>query len=100
MTFVFLLLCGILIALPFYTLFSKAPESNLIVQYTDETHIENLQKFLGKNGIKTFAKNMYSQGIVSRRGGVGANPSLHVVNSKDLTKARELTANFERVPLL
>jgi len=70
-------------ALAFY----YAPEDNCIVKLSSEEKIKRLQEYLKTKGILTFAKNMsYPEKLWGR-----GDPSLHVVELKDLDKARQLT---------
>ncbi len=87
---ILLLLGLLLLGAVLYILISGRPASDLIVQLSSESELLALQADLDKQGIKTYAKNMTSQGLVARRGGEMGNPSLHVVDPRDYARACDL----------
>ncbi len=80
-----------LIAVMVWILIFRTPKSSLIIQLPNDSDIEEIARYLEEHGIETLKKNMWLQGIISKKGGPSADPSIHIVHQEDLIRARELT---------
>ena len=89
---VFAILGAAAIAAIVYFLIFHSPSNDLVFSGESDAQVEAMRAILEENGIKTYAKNLHSQGLVARRGGALGNPSLHVVHQSDYQRALKMAA--------
>jgi len=70
----------------FYVIF-RAPVADMVFSSESKDEVEEAEKYLSNNGIKTYVKSMSEYRNIMRYPG---QPSLHVINPQDLDRALQL----------
>ena len=76
----------------FYYVIFREPASDMVFSSDSYDEINDVEKFLAKNGINTYTKNMSSYRNIMRFPGT---PSLHVTDPEDRPRALQLIRNRE-----
>jgi hypothetical protein len=95
MTFAIIIFIAFL-GLLLYYLLSHQPPTDLVFTSSSQDEIDILKKYLTSKGIKTYIKNKDIRHLNEMSSDL-TDPSLHVADTKDYTRAIELIKSHKRI---
>jgi len=82
-----LIILGLFFGFIFFYVIFRAPASDIVVSSDSIDDVNDAEKYLSENGIKTYTKNISEYRNIMRYPG---HPSLHVINPEDRDRALQL----------